>query len=133
VQLWEQARAAKVAKIGSLEIKIYEAGDAFKLLGAVGAISNASKKVVFEGGYETKEGSEFEFTFRGLVEDAKPVKEFLDAQFRAASDPDLNTTFIIQFEQGLELAGDAAEKMTEKLVRFASGAAYVTATAEVQQ
>ena len=133
VQLWEQARAAKVAKIGSLEIKIYEAGDAFKLLGAVGAISNATKKVVFEGGYATKEGSEFEFTFRGLVEDAKPVKEFLDAQFRAASDPDLNTTFIIQFEHGLELAGDAAEKMTEKLVRFASGAAYVTATAEVQQ
>jgi hypothetical protein len=29
------------------------------------------------------------------------------------------------------MAGDAAEKLTEKLVRFASGAAYVTAQAEV--
>lgn len=133
VKLWEQARAQKVAKIGGLEIKMYEAGDAFKLLGAVGAVANAKKKVVFTGGYATKEGSEFQFEYRGLIDDAKPVKEFLDAQFRAAGDQDLTTTFELTFEQGLDMAGDAAEKMTDKLVKFASGAAYVTAVAEVQQ
>ncbi len=133
IRLWEQARAAKVAKIGALEIQMYEAGDAFKLLGMIGSISNASKKVVFTGGYATKEQGVFEFRFEGLVEDAKPVKEFLDAQFRAASEQDLKTSYSMTFEQGLELAGEAAEKLTEKLVKFASGAAYVTAVAEVQQ
>src|SRR5208283_3498836 len=33
IKLWEQARAAKVAKISAIEIQMYEAGDAFKLLG----------------------------------------------------------------------------------------------------
>jgi hypothetical protein len=133
IRLWEQARAAKVAKIGSLEIQMYEAGDAFKLLGMIGSVSNATKKVVFAGGYGTKEEGVFEFRFEGSVEDAKPVKEFLDAQFRAASEQDLKTTYSMKFEQGLELAGEGAEKLTEKLVKFASGAAYVTAVAEVQQ
>jgi hypothetical protein len=133
IRLWEQARAAKVAKIGSLEIQMYEAGDAFKLLGMIGSVSNCTKKVVFTGGYGTKEEGVFEFRFEGSVEDAKPVKEFLDAQFRAASEQDLKTTYSMKFEQGLELAGEAAEKLTEKLVKFASGAAYVTAVAEVQQ
>ena len=133
VKLWEQARAAKVAKIGAIEIQMYEAGDAFKLLGMIGGVSNATKSVAFVGGYGTKEKSEFQFDFRGSVEDAKPVKEFLDAQFRAANQQDLKTTYGLRFEQGLDLAGDAADKLTEKLVKFASGAAYVTAVAEVQQ
>ena len=133
IKLWEQARSAKATKIGSLEIQMYEAGDAFKLLGVIGTVSNASKKVVFNGGYGTKEEGVFEFRFEGSVEDAKPVKEFLDAQFRAANEQDLKTTYRLHFGQPIELAGDAAEKLTEKLVRFASGAAYVTAVAEVQQ
>ena len=133
IKLWEQARAAKVAKLGSIEIQMYEAGDAFKLLGIVGAVSNTAKKVTFTGGYGTNDEGLFEFRFEGSVEDAKPVKEFLDAQFRAAKEQDLKTTYLLSFEQGLELAGDAAEKLTEKLVKFASGAAYVTAVAEVQQ
>ena len=61
------------------------------------------------------------------------INEFLDAQFRAASQQNLDTTYGLRFEQGLDLAGDAADKLTEKLVKFASGAAYVTAIAEVQQ
>jgi hypothetical protein len=133
VKLWEQARAAKVAKIGGLEIKMYESGDAFKLLGAVGAVSSATKKVSLVGAYGTKEGSEFQFEYHGLIDDAKPVKEFLDAQFRAAKEQTLNAVFDLRFEHGLDLAGDTAEKMTEKLVRFASGAAYVTAVAEVHK
>jgi len=133
VKLWEQARAAKVAKIGAIEIQMYEAGDAFKLLGMIGSVSNATKNVGFVGGYGTKEKSEFEFDYRGTVDDAKPVKEFLDAQFRAANEQQLKTTYVLRFADGLDLADDAADKLTEKLVRFASGAAYVTAVAEVQQ
>jgi hypothetical protein len=133
VQLWEQARSAKVTRIGAIEIQMYEAGDAFKLLGVIGAVGNAVKRVKLVGGYATKEASEFQFEFHGFVEDAKPVKEFLDAQFRAANQQDLKTTYVLHFDKGLDLAGDSVEKLTEKLVKFASGAAYVTAIAEAKQ
>ena len=45
VQLWEQARAQRMEKVGMLSIRMFEAGDAFRLLGAVGAVSGAGKEV----------------------------------------------------------------------------------------
>jgi hypothetical protein len=132
-RLWEQARQAKVAKIGNLTIKMFDASDAFKLLAVLGTVANATKSVGFTGGYGTTAGGELQFEFRGSPDDAKPLKEFLDAQFRAAKTQDLNASYELKFEQGLEMAGDAPEKLTEKLSKYASGAAYVTAIAEVQQ
>ncbi|MFP5237649.1 MAG: ATP-binding protein [Acidobacteriota bacterium] len=133
VRLWEQARGAKVAKLGLVQIRIFDSSDAFKLLSAVGGISQAQKSVELRGEYGTKEKSELSFEFKGSVEDAKPVKEFLDPQIRASADHNVEAAYSLHFEQGLEMTGDAAEKLTEKLVRFASGAAYVTAHAEVLQ
>jgi hypothetical protein len=37
--------------------------------------------------------------------------------------------FEIVFDTGLPMATDAAEKFTERLTKFASGAAYVSASA----
>ena len=65
LQLWEQARAKKVDNIGVLTVRMFEAGDAFRLLGAVGAVSGAEKIVTITGGYETREGGSFELEFRG--------------------------------------------------------------------
>ena len=132
-RLWEQARSAKAEKIGVLIIKIYDATDAFRLLGVIGSVSNATRTVDFNGGYVTTAGGELQLEFRGPVDDAKPVKEFLDAQLRAAKDQRLEAQYELRFNEGLGMAGDAAEKLTEKLIRYASGAAYVSATAEVQQ
>ena len=111
---------------------MFEAGDAFRLLGAVGAVSGAEKIVTIAGGYETREGGSFELEFRGPVPDAQPVKEFLEPQLRDASSKNLESGFELTFAEGLSMHGDAAEKLTERLARFASGAAYVSATAEVQ-
>ena len=36
VQLWEQARGKRVAAIGTLIVRMFDASDAFRLLGAVG-------------------------------------------------------------------------------------------------
>ena len=71
-----------------------------------------------------------ELEFRGALDDAEVVKEFLEAQFRAAGETDLTTTYTFTFTNGLDMATDAPEKITERLARFASGAAYVTAEAE---
>ena len=132
VRLWEQARADKVEAIAVLAIRMFEAGDAFRLLGAVGAVSGADKVVTFTGGYETRDGGSFELEFRGPVPDAQPVREFLELQLRDASSRNLEVGFELTFEDGLSMQGDAAEKLTERLSRFASGAAYVSATAEVK-
>ncbi len=48
-----------------------------------------------------------------------------------AKETDLKTSISFDFEGGLLLEGDAAEKFIDKLTRFASAAAYVEATAEV--
>ena len=132
IRLWEQARSKGVEQIGTLAIRMFEAGDAFRLLGAVGAVSGAEKMVTITGGYETRDGGSFMLEFRGPVPDAQPVKEFLEPQLRDASSRDLQAGFELAFAEGLAMQGDAAEKFTERLARFASGAAYVSATAEVK-
>ena len=65
--------------------------------------------------------------------DAQPVKEFLDPQLRDANSQNLEVGFALTFEDGLSMQSDAAEKLTERLARFASGAAYVSATAEARR
>ena len=130
VQLWEQARARKVEQIGHLTIRMFEAGDGFRLLGPIGAVSGAKKTVRMEGGYETREGGEFMFEFSGPVQDAQPVREFIEPQLRDGEARNLEVRFELTFAEGLAMRGDAAEKLTERLTRFASGAAYVSATAE---
>ena len=132
VRLWEQARGKEVEAVGALTIRLFEAGDAFRLLSAVGAVSGAEKIVTIAGGYETRDGGEFELEFRGPVSDAQPLKEFLEPQLRDAALKNLEAGFELVFAEGLPMQGDAPEKLTERLARFASGAAYVSATAEVK-
>lgn len=132
IKLWEQARAKKVEKIGVLSVRLFDASDAFKLLGAIGAVPGATKQVTLSGGYETTSGGTMEMSFTGPVADAQPVKEFIEPQLRAAKDKTLQAAFRLTFDDGLAMVGDAAEKFTERLSRFASGAAYVSATAEVK-
>ena len=132
LQLWEQARAKEAEAIGSLTIRMFEAGDAFRLLGAVGAVSGAEKVVTIEGGYATQEGGSLELEFRGPVPDAQPVKEFLEPQLRAAASSDLVVDFELTFTDGLRVQGDATEKFTERLSRFAGTAASVAVTGEVK-
>ena len=131
-QLWEEVRSRGVDQVEKLTIRMFESGDAFRLLGAVGAVSGADKQVTIEGGYETRDGGSFELNFRGSVPDAQPVKEFLQPQVRDAAAANLQAGFELTFGDGLSMQGDAAEKLTERLAKFASGAAYVSATAEVK-
>ena len=131
-QVWEQARAKGIHAIGTLTIRMFEAGDAFRLMGAVGAVQGADKTVAITGGYETRDGGSFELEFRGPPLDAQPVREFLEPQLRDASSQNLQAEFELVFADGLAMQGDAAEKLTERLARFASGAAYVSATAEAK-
>ena len=132
VRLWERVRAKKVEAIKNLTIRMFEAGDAFRLLGVIGSVSGTERTVNINGGYETRDGGSFELEFRGPVADAQPVREFLEPQLRDALKDTIQVEFNLVFEGGLSMNGDAAEKLTERLSRFASGATYVTATAVVK-
>ena len=127
IKLWEQARDRKVEAVGILTIRMFEASDSFRLLNAVGAVAGAAKTVVINGGYETHDDGSFELEFRGPVSDAQPVREFLEPQLRAARANTLTMNFQLIFGDGLAMKGDAAEKLTERLAKFTSGVAYVSA------
>lgn len=128
--IWELARSRRISRLRLLSLRVFDKADAFKLLSACRQVSNAERRADLQGSYETKAGSTLELEFRGALDDAEVVKEFLEAQFRAAGETDLTTTYTFTFTNGLDMATDAPEKITERLARFASGAAYVTAEAE---
>jgi hypothetical protein len=129
-QLWEKARGGKIPRLSAVQIRIFDSGDAFRLLGIVGTVPGGQKRVRLEGGYETAEGGSLQLEFSGSVTDAGVIKDFLDPQLRAAKEKTLTTTFELLFDPGLALSGDQPEKLTERLTRYAAGSAYVTATAQ---
>jgi len=113
-----------------LNVRLFDAVDAFRMIGSVNAEKGCTKHVKLAGGYVTQDGGEMQLEFTGSPGDALPVKDFLGPQLNAARDRTVEATFILTFDPGLPLADEAPEKLAERLTKFASGAAYVTATAE---
>jgi hypothetical protein len=128
-RLWELARGRRAGAIAQLEVRMFEATDIFRLLGALGAIAGATKRVRIEGTYATRDGSKTQITFEGTPQDGLPIKDFLEPQLRAAKERDLVASFSLTFAEGLTLAGDEPEKLSKRLAQYASGAAQVTASA----
>jgi hypothetical protein len=132
-RIWEEARGKKVSKLRALWLRVFDTGDAFKLLSAAKQVANAERRVEVNAEYETKTGSSLAAEFKGSLDDAEPLKEFLQSQFGGAAETELHVRYEFVFNGGLDLASDAPEKLTERLARFASGAAYVAAEAESER
>ncbi len=131
IRLFEQAHAARVTRLATLSIRMFDATDAFRLLAAVAALRGPDqKRVTIEAEYETAAGSSLTAAFNGTLQDAQPVKEFLEAQLRAAPEKHVSAVFRLTYADGLAVEGEAADRLVEQLTRFATGAAYVEATAE---
>jgi hypothetical protein len=131
-RIFEKARAQKATAIRTLSLRLFDSGDAFKLLNVIAAVNKAKRSLEMTAAYETKADSYFSMEFRGDPSDAAPIKEFLDAQFRAAKEKDIQMQYRLEFLEGLPLDGDQPEKLREKLTRYATGAAYVEARAEAE-
>ncbi len=131
VSVWEQARARNVEAIGSLQVRLFGSRDAFRLISPVGAVSEASRRFVeIEAGFQTRHGSQFSFGFKGPVQEADLVRGFLEPNMRVAVESNLDADFVLTFEDGLSLRGDAPEKLTDRLTKYVNGAAHVTATTQ---
>lgn len=126
-QIWSLARSKQIAAIGKLRLRVFNATDAFKMLGAVSTVTGPKKTVTLDIKYEKAAASTFDGIFAGTVEDAKVVKEFLEPQVRAAKDRAVQGTFDLAFESGLLVAGEAPEKLAAQLARFVTGKAHVQA------
>jgi hypothetical protein len=131
-KVFEQARAAKVTQVDRVTVRVFEPGDAFKLIPVAGTVGGAKKVITLNGAFETTENSKMEFEFEGSPSDASSVREYFERQFKAAKEATLNASMDFAFDAGLLLDGDQVDKFVEKLTRFASAAAYVEARAEVK-
>jgi len=131
-KVMEQAKSAKLDKVDRVVIRLFEYGDAFKLIPIANTVAGAKRGVTLSGTFVTTQDSSFEFEFNGAAQDASTMKDYLEPQFRAAKETDLKASISFDFDAGLALDGDATDKFIEKLTRFASAAAYVEATAEVK-
>lgn len=129
-KIWEDTHRAQIKKISLLSLRVFDSSDGFKLLGVINTISNADKQVKLTAEYETTSSSSFSIEFTGQVSDAQPIKDFLQPQLRAASETHVEMTFTLTYASGLDLKTDEPQKMTEKLARFATGAAFIEAYAE---
>lgn len=131
-KVFEQARSAKLSQVDRVTVRIFEYGDAFKLIPVAGTVGGAKKTVTLSGQFETNDGSTMEFEFSGSTSDASAVREYFERQFKAAKEAALKAALDFEFEAGLSLEGDPAENFIEKLTKFASAAAYVEARAEAK-
>ena len=114
VRIWEQARGKGATKIATLDIRVFVADEGLRLLALVEGLPGVAKSVSLEGGYETTAGGSLDLDYCGPLDDAGPVREFLQSQFRATSKKTLEARCKLTFREGLATKGDAPEKLTER-------------------
>lgn len=131
-KVFEQARSAKVERIDMLSVRVFDHSDAFKLIRVSNTISGAKKSIEMGGEFITAEDSSMQFEFNGTPQDAGIVKEYLEAQFRAAKESDLKAKIGFAFDGGMSTEEPVAEAFIEKLTKFASATAFVEASAEAK-
>ena len=97
----EQAKTAKLDKVDRVTIRLFEWGDAFKLIPIANSIAGTKRSVILDGAYTTAKDSEMTFAFKGDAQDAATIKDYLEPQFRAAKETDLKTSLQFDFDAGL--------------------------------
>ncbi|AYY98698.1 ATP-binding protein [Burkholderia multivorans] len=127
-QVFEKAQHNKIQAFATMTIRPFDKGDALKLMPLVKSVPNAQKRVELEASFETSTGSTAEVEFGGDIDDAIVLKDYLEPQFRAASESDAVVNFILRFEPPLQVQGAPADGLIQRLTRLVSTAAHVIAT-----
>lgn len=127
-RVFDQARNNGATSFASMTIRPFDKGDALKLLALVKSVPNATKRIELEASFETAGKSEATVAFKGDLDDAAPLKDYLEPQFRAASESFADITFILHFEPPLAIQGAGADGLIQRLTRLVSPVAHVLAT-----
>lgn len=126
-QVFEKARGRGAVTLDSMNIRPFDKGDALKLIPLIKSIPNCSKRIELDASFETASGSEATVTFRGDLDDATPLKDYLEPQFRAAQETDASVVFRLRFDPPLAVQGPSAEGLIQRLTRLVSPVADVQA------
>lgn len=128
-QVLEKALRNGIKAIATLTIRPFDKSDAFKLMPLVKAVPNAQKHVELNATFETPSGSSAELEFKGDIDDAIILKDYLEPQFRVASESDAEVRFTLRFDPPLSAQGPSSDGLIQRLTRLVSPSAHVVATA----
>lgn len=129
--LFDKARGSGCRQLAALTVQCFDAGDLFRLIPAANGISGANKRVSVNVDLEMAEGGLLTIEFTGPLTEAQLVREFLQPQLTAAKDKNPRMLRVeLRFNDGLDLSGDAPERLRDQLTRVGNGAAFVSAEAE---
>lgn len=127
-QVLEKAQRNGVKALASISIRPFDKSDALKLMPLVKSVPNAQKHVELSASFQTTSGSSAELEFKGNIDDAMVLKDYLEPQFRTASDSDAEVSFVLRFEPPLPPQGPSADGLIQRLTRLVSPSAQVVAT-----
>lgn len=127
-QVFDKAQNNGHKALSSMTIRPFDKTDALKLLPLVKSVPNASKRIELEASFETASGAEATITYKGDLDDATPLKDYLEPQFRAAAESDASVSYHLVFDPPLAVQGPTAEGLVQRLTRLVSPAAHVMAT-----
>jgi hypothetical protein len=132
-RVFEHARRNGAVSFGAMTIRPFDKSDAMKLLALVKSVPNATKRIEIEAQFETPGKSEATISFKGDLDDATPLKDYLEPQFRAASDSDASVTYRLNFEPPLPVQGPGAEGLIQRLTRLVTPVAHILAVVAEKQ
>ena len=120
IRLFEAARGKHMDILETLEVRLFEAADGFRVLAAAAAVRQTSRKdAEIRAECESREAGELEVRFRGPVAEAVPVREFLEPLLGEAATRDVEIALEMEFDPALPVSGEAPEALTKQLGRFA--------------
>jgi hypothetical protein len=131
-RVWEDARGRHVDRLGVVVLRPMDAVDASKLLSGIKAVAGADKHITLEAAYETAAKSTAQITFEGTPDDAGPIKEYLENQFRGAPEKNLDVRFRLTWADGIATAAPEPQALVERLARFATGTVVLEARPHVK-
>lgn len=131
-ELFEKARAQKVAAVTELRIKLFEAKATWNVHQAVANYRDADVNCRFEATLSGDEIESFQVEFAGSLNKANAVKSFLDAQLRTTSDHRFEGQYTLRFKEPMRTAVEKAELFTKAMTKYGSGEAFVEAQAAAE-
>lgn len=129
VELFDKCRKAKVQRLASITIRLFEWKGAFAVYQAAATHQNAETTCAFQSSIEGEGLVEFSVGFKGTVNKASQIKSFLEPQLRTATNSSFQGEFELKFKAPLLTQEDKATDFINAMVKHGGGEAYVEAQA----
>ncbi len=130
VELFEKARTSKIKAFARLGIKFFETKGAWNMHQTMATLRDAQVTCQFEATMTAEGVKTFSVGFTGDLTKANPVKQFLEAQLRSATEQDFTGFYDLRFAAPYPTSGDKAETLIATLTKYGGGEAFVEAEAD---